>query len=323
MRRWGRSLLFGTALFLAAQGALAGDVQSDQRAGAQKTYEAGTKLYDSRHFEEALAAFRASYQIVASPNSHLMMARCIRDLGRNAEAYREYEAVAAEASSKGDKYKSTAAAAIEERDELRPKVALLTIRLPDAPPEFTVKVGPGTVAKGEIGTALAFDAGPTVVIAEAPDGATARAEVTLTAGATSEVELRLVKPEVKVAAPPPAPVAPPPPPPSPSPLRTWAYVAGGVGAAGFITFGIFGAMTSSKYSSLESACPDKQCSPDKQGDIDSGKTYQTVANIGLGVGIVGIAAGATLFVLSLNQPKDETAPKVGLGLGSATVSGRF
>src|SRR5262245_28732695 len=176
MRRWGLSFLLGATLALVAESALAGDAQSDQRAGAQKTYEAGTKLYDSKHYEEALAAFRASYQIVASPNSRLMIARCIRDLGRNAEAYREYEAVVAEASSKGDKYKGSAAAATEERDELRPKVALLTIRVADAPPEFTVKVGQGMVAKGEIGTALAFDAGPTVVTAEAPDGATARAD---------------------------------------------------------------------------------------------------------------------------------------------------
>jgi hypothetical protein len=328
MRRWGRSLFLGAALSFAAVRASAGDVQSaerDQRAGAQKTFEAGSKLYDTRHYEDALAAFRASYQIVASPNSRLMVARCLRDLGRNVEAYREYDAVAAEASRSGERYKSTGAAATEERDELRPKVALLTVRVADAPPAFTVKVGQATLAAGEIGAAVPFDAGPLVVTAEAPDGATARAEVTLTAGAASEVELRLAKKvEAPVAAPPPpAPVAPPPAPSSSTPLRTWAYVAGGVGGAGLITFAIFGAMTSSKYSSLESACPDKQCPPDKQGDIDAGKTYQTVANVGLGVGLVGIAAGATLFVLSLNQPKDESAPKVGLGLGTATVSGRF
>ncbi len=127
---------------------LAGDVRSaekDQKVGAQKTFEAGTKLYDSRHFEEALAAFRASYQIVASPNSRLMIARCLRDLGQSAAAYREYDAVAAEATERGERYRSTAEAAAEEREELKAKIALLTVRVAEPPPGLTVKVGDASV----------------------------------------------------------------------------------------------------------------------------------------------------------------------------------
>ncbi|HEX3594826.1 MAG TPA: hypothetical protein VHU80_06990, partial [Polyangiaceae bacterium] len=66
MRPLARALLLAGALSTSTASAWAGDVQSaerDQRAGAQKTFEAGSKLYDTRHFEEALAAFRASYQI--------------------------------------------------------------------------------------------------------------------------------------------------------------------------------------------------------------------------------------------------------------------
>src|SRR4051794_11034742 len=105
-----RSVLWGASLLIASHAAWAGGVHSaekDQKAGAQKTYEAGTKLYDSKHFDEALAAFRASYQIVASPNSRLMIARCLRDLGRNAEAYREYDAVSEQAGRSGDRYRTT------------------------------------------------------------------------------------------------------------------------------------------------------------------------------------------------------------------------
>ena len=327
MRRWGLPLLLGSVLLLTTEGAHAGGAHSaekDQRAAAQKTFAAGSNLYDSRHYEEALAAFRASYQIVASPNSRLMVARCLRDLGRNTEAYLEYEAVVAEASRSGDKYKSSAQAASEERDELRAKVALLTVRVANPPPEVTVKVGQTTLTADQIGKARPLDPGPTVVTADTPDGASALADVTLTAGAASEVELRLAKKvEAQAAAPPPpAPVAPPPPH-SSSSLRPWAYVAGGVGAAGLITFAVFGVMSNSKYSSLEAACPDKQNCAGKQSDVDAGRTYQTVANIGLGVGLVGVAAGATLFVISLNEPKDEAATKVGFGPGSMTVSGRF
>ena len=55
---------------------------------------------------------------------------------------------------------------------------------------------------------------------------------------------------------------------------------------GLATFGIFGSMSSSKYSDLQDACPNNQCDLSLSGDIDDGKLYQTVANIGLGVGVL-------------------------------------
>jgi hypothetical protein len=326
------SALLATGMVAVPQNALAGEAQGaarDQRAGAQKTFEAGTKLYDGRHFEEALAAFRASYQIVASPNSRLMVARSLRELGRNAEAYREYDAVAAEATNRGERYRSTADAANEEREEIKSKVALLTVRIKEPPPSLTVKVGQAVLEPSLVGSAVAFEPGPVVVAAEASDGSTARADVALTAGAASEVTLELVKkaeappPPPAVAAPPPAPPQPPVPPTSPVPLRTWAYVAGGVGVAGFVAFGVFGAMSSSKYSSLESACPGHVCPPGKQGDVDAGRTYQTVANVGLGVGIAGIAAGTALFFLGTGGGNGDAKIALDVGLGAARVRGRF
>jgi hypothetical protein len=328
MKRWGRCLPICAALSLSAAPAWSGEAHpaaKDQRAGAKKTFEVGNKLYDSHHYEEALAAFRASYQIVASPNSGLMIARCLRELGHNAEAYREYDAVIAEASRGGERYRSSGEAATEERGELKSKVALLTVRVADAKPGVTVKVGEVKLADADIGAPVPFDPADVVVTAESPEGASARSEVKLTAGAASEVELRLNKPVDVPAAPPPPTVAPPPvlaaTPSPPSSLRTWSYVAGGVGAAGFITFAVFGAMTSSKYSSLEKACPQKQCSADQKDDVDAGKTYQMIANVGLGVGIAGVATGVTLFFLSSGHKDDDV--HVAFGPGSAQVSGRF
>jgi hypothetical protein len=328
MKGWGWCLPLCAALSTSAAPARAKgshSAESDQRAGAQKTFEAGSKLFDSRHYEEALAAFRASYQIVASPNSRLMMARCLRELGRNAEAYREYDAVTADAARGGDRYRSSGEAAAEERDELTPKIALLTVHVEGAQPGTTVKVGDVTLADAEIGVPVALEPAAVVVIAESADGASARSNVTLAAGATSEVALRPTKP-VEAKPPPPSIVVAPspvpaPPPPSTSPLRTWSYVAGGVGAAGFVAFAVFGAMTSSRYSSLQKACPQNHCGPEQQSDIDAGKTYQTIANVGLGVGIAGLATGVTLFVLSSGH-KDEDV-HLAFGFGNARVSGRF
>jgi hypothetical protein len=93
-------------------------------------------------------------------------------------------------------------------------------------------------------------------------------------------------------------------------LRPYAYVAGGVGVAGLATFAIFGLMANSTFSDLQKACPPAQggCPPgaNKSGEISSGQTQQTVANIGLVAGLVGAAAGVTLFILSM-PPKAPVA----------------
>ena len=56
-------------------------------------------LYDAKHYAEALTAFRASHDVVKSPNTRLMIARCLRELGRLGEAYAETAATIAEAEA--------------------------------------------------------------------------------------------------------------------------------------------------------------------------------------------------------------------------------
>jgi hypothetical protein len=328
--RLSRVFGWGVVLLLSPAVAHAGDAaggEKEQKAGAQKTFDAGSKLYDAHQYGEALVAFRASYQIVPSPNSHLMIARALRDLGRNVEAYAEYDAVAREAAAKGDKYESAGHAATEERDEVRPKIGLLTVRVAGEPAGVTVKIGDATLDAAELGKPLPREPGALVVTATGADGSQARSDVTLAAGGASEVLLTLVA--IAPEAPPPA--SPPPPAPvvavstSGVPLRTWAYVAGGVGLAGLATFGIFGAMSSSTYSSLDSSCPNHRCPADKQSDVDAGRRNQTIANVGLVLGVVGVGAGVTLFVVSTHGSKEAHAHDVrfGAGVGSIAVDGRF
>jgi hypothetical protein len=75
-------------------------------------------------------------------------------------------------------------------------------------------------------------------------------------------------------------------------------VAGGIGAAGLLTFAIAGIAANSTYNDLDAACRGGPCPASNQSEISRGKTEQTIANVGLVVGGVGLAAGATLFILS-------------------------
>lgn len=105
-------------------------------------------------------------------------------------------------------------------------------------------------------------------------------------------------------------------------MATW--VLGGVGVAGLGVFAGFGLAGRSGQSDLEDRCSPR-CSP---AEAKSTKTKYLIADIGLGVGVVSLAA-ATYFALT--APRDATvtarrfeADVVPLPGGAAAMAtGRF
>jgi hypothetical protein len=99
--------------------------------------------------------------------------------------------------------------------------------------------------------------------------------------------------------------------------------------AGLVMFTVAGIMSRSTYSELEDSCGSGPCPADRQDDIDAGQTQQTLANVGLAVGIVGVGAGVTLFLLSrggsaaspTETGKVTLTPEI--GVGRAGVRGTF
>jgi len=102
--------------------------------------------------------------------------------------------------------------------------------------------------------------------------------------------------------------------------------AGGVGVAGLGTFAILGSMANSKFDDLEKACPNEQCPPEREGDIDDGERLQTFANISLGVGVAGVATGAALLIFGGgkgDEPKRKATAELVIGIRSIQVRGKF
>ena len=330
------ALAFGLA-WCPEAGAGAGvtDATAAQKSEAQKLFIEAKQAFDARKLDDALKGFRASYDTVASPNSLLMVARTLRELDRLVEAYATYEQVikeAEEAAKLDAKYKNAADAGRKELGEIQPRIAFLTLQIKGATPDTKITIDDREVSPDQWGNQIPVRAGVVTITASAPGKAPVNEDVTVTGGTSTHViDLE------KVWAP--APVVAPPPPTTTEPTpsdhkvmgldqRTWAYVAGGVGVAGLATFGIFGAMSRSKYNDLESSCPGGLCPADRQSDIDAGKRDQTIANIGLIVGVVGLGTGTALYFLDDRSGSGrETAARpstsVGLGPGSVTVHGSF
>jgi hypothetical protein len=299
-----------------ASGVAPSDASPTQRKEAMDHFSAGKQAIEAKNWERAVAELRSSLDVIDSPNARLELSRALRDSGNLADAWAEYGRTVDSATRLAvseERYSKTADAAKTERADIEPKLAFVTVTVAHAPPDAALKVGGRPVASAEWAGPIVVPAGTVdVVLSDAAGKELARQTVSAAEGQKSPVALDAQPPPPVEAKPEPEPPPPPviTPPPGPN-LRPYAYVAGGVGVAGLAMFTILGLMDNSTYSDLKSACSGNVCPPGKQSEIDSGRTQQTLANVGLVVGALGIAGGATLFVLSLS-PKPSTAPSTAL-----------
>ena len=170
------------------------EATSAEKSAAAATYRKAMVLFDKNRLEDALKGFQDSYGIVRSPNSHFMIARTLARLGRNVEAYDELNATIEEADDLGDKYAQTVHAAYAKLDEVKPRVAFVTVTLANAPKGTQVVVGDEPIDEKRLGKPVAVLPGETVVTVTAP-GQTKRAEkVTVATGASADVRFDLSTP---------------------------------------------------------------------------------------------------------------------------------
>jgi hypothetical protein len=302
-----------------ADGVLPSEASPVQREQAQSRFQRGKELMGKKTYDAALVEFRASHDIVASPNARLEAARCLLATGKLVEAYAELGRTTIEAKelvSQDKRYQLTYDSAIAERTDLQPKLGFVSLTIENPSDETRVTVGGEEIRRAAWTEPAPVLAGTTAIVVTTPDHADVTRSVTLAAGASTSLTIDAQSgateaPAVTTTVEPPPVVSPG----TRVPLRTWAYVAGGVGAAGIATFALFGAMAHADYGDLQTACGAGPCPSSKAGEVSSGKTKQTLANVGLAVGIVGVAAGSTLFVLSLK--KGTTSPSAAVLVGPA------
>jgi hypothetical protein len=320
------------------------DATPAQRKEATDHFMAGKRAMSSHDWTKAATELRASLQAVDSPNAHLELARVLRESGQLGDAWLEFwhaSESATRLAPSDDRYAKTAEAATSEREELATKLAFIDVSVAHAPTDMVLNVGGHVVPAEEAGAPVVVPPGPVdVVVTNSAGVELARKTVIAAIAQTTAVSLEAQappppataatgkaaldtsddeKPGGDEAQPPPQPVAPPPAA-DRTKLRPYSYVAAGVGVAGLVTFTVLGLMSNSNYNDLKSACTGG-CPPGKQSEIDTGITEQTVANVGLGVGIAGLAAGVTMFLLSRPAPAPAASTAVVVGPGYVGVRG--
>ena len=302
------------AFDVSAAGVAPGAATKEQKESAQSHFLRGKELYGQNKFDAALAEFNASLDVVSSPNTRLYLARCLREMNKPVQAYAEFGRTATEARelAKSDsRYEKAAEAAEQDQKALEPKIGLVSVNVQRANASTTLRVGGEDVRREAWDKPVAVNPGSAEVVAETPGRPAARTSVTVAAGAKESVT---VDADAEGT---PAPVATKPDstektvtvttPSERAGLRPYAYVAGGIALAGLATFTVAGLLANGTYSDLEQACGgERACPPGHEDEISSGKTQQTIANVGLVVFVLGAAGAVTLWVLS--APSKSTAP---------------
>ena len=305
-----------------AEGASVTQASKKQKAEALKDYREGLKAFDAKNYELALKLLRQSHETVASPNSQLVIAHTLVQLGRETEAYRELQAavrLAHELAKVDDKYAKTAEGAQKELDDLGKKLAFVVVQ-----PNAQVTLGDQDVPHVEWGRPQPLRPGKVKVVVRHQGGEEVTTELDLAAGEHKDLSTAPPPPPQPVVAQKPKPVVTVVREKNPDAVRkrTLAYATGAVGLAGvgmFAAFTILSSSINSREGCTGGVCP--------EGTLDNATvsgSYQTLTFVGLGVGVIGLGTSAYLFATSSgDSSNEEPVAELAIGPGRVMVQGAF
>ncbi len=316
----------------AQSGASVTTATDGEKARAQDLYKSGAMSFEFKRWDDALAKFKQSYAVVRSPNTHLMVARSMIELGQKTEAFNELVATEAEARAGGERYAEAGNKAAELRANLTREVAVLTVQVTRAESggaAATVLVGGVDLPREQWNAPRAMAAADVEIVGRYHGAEREKKSVKLVVGAPQTVTIDVGAPDApkEEPLPPPKHARAEAPESGGSALLPLAAISAGVGAGGLTVFAVFGLMNQSTYDSLETQCQDGCSGSAVEEKAEDGKTQQTVANVGLVVGAVGIAAAATFLIIEVTSDDEATASagvsRLGVGPAGASVAGTF
>jgi hypothetical protein len=316
---------------------------------AQRHFERGVALYDARQLEDAMSAFQASFELAASPNSRLYVARCLRELGRIADAvivFEEALQLARVSAADSPRYRDTERAAREELAQLERRVARVVLRTGPLPPGSTVTANGRPVPLAAIGLPWPVDPGEVRIEVHASDGRSAQHTVSIAAGREATVDLSGAREPVPASERAPVPVPQVVRASSPStsaapsserateprarggaadPWPALAISAGALAVVGWVGVGVFFGLADARYRELEEACGAAPCPPALDGQIAEGETFDTLAYASIAVGAIGSALAIAFAVIASDAGGADGAEttRLSIGPGSLAVDGRF
>jgi tetratricopeptide (TPR) repeat protein len=322
-------MALGTATF--ASTALAGpEAKSDARAidKARAQFQKGLALETAGDWAGALALFQQVALVKLTPQVRFHVGMCEEKLGQLGAALGDYELAAHEADQAG--IAEVSAQVALRREELRARIPTVTIVRGQGAEYASISLDGVAIGAVSVGVKLPVDPGPHSIEARASGFKASRLNFELAEKESKTVELALERLPVDANIPelPGAARVAPNQEPEPGQANVLPFVIGGAGVVSLGASVVFFLLRQNAIKTLDSECtlpPPNTCPAQAKSTYDAGKTYSTLVNVTLGVGVVGIGAG-TVLLLVQKRPK---AVSIGLALGAqaapvgATLVGSF
>jgi len=288
--------LFVPALVILAQPSAAW-----AQADAQQLFADAQQRFDQRDYGAALPLFQKAFAASNSPNARLYVGRCLRALGRTVEAYDEMSATTREATKRAEsdpKYGPTRDSAAAELALLTPLVGKVVIVWSGAK-DAAITLDGKPVAADRVGEPITVMPGTHAVVVTPPGGKPIEQQTSVEGGQSRTVAISAQaegaagqtggkggpggeEPGTQTSG---------------GGVRIAGYAVTGLGVVGMVLFAVGGSQAKSKWTTLQDECGDVRCGDPAYADtIDSGKTWQTVANVSLGVGIAAIVGGVAMII---------------------------
>jgi hypothetical protein len=330
---------------LAASPAAAQTGSPEDVASARVLGTEGTRLADAGDCNGAIPKLESAEKLFHAPTTLDRLGECQVSIGKLVAGTENLNRVVREqlAPNPPPAFVTAKKRAQQVLAAAQPRIGNLKIHVDGAVPDkLTVLVDGVGVSAALLDGDRPTDPGPHQVSVAATGYRTATSDVNVREGGESSVSLKLeVDPTAVAVAPPPAgtpgeatvsaTTGPASQPASASPGnsgRILSYGALGLGGVGLVVGTVFGVVALGNKSTLDKACTDKVCPVSSQSNINALGTDATVSTVGFAVGIVGVAVGVVLLVVthkSETAAADPLKPHVSpwLGIGSAGVGGTF
>ena len=337
---------------------LAGTARAEDPAAAEVLFQEGRKLLAEGQVSAACEKLKDSFALDPMSGTLLNLAACYEKQGKSATAWARFHNAASLARSQGKT--EQAAEANRRLKALESELSYLTIAVPEAVPGLEVRRDDLEVSPASFGVQVPVDPGPVQIVASAPGyksvklsvevgakhdkrvvtipklekGEEAATESAESPTAAEPVENKAMPEKKEKAIKAVRRTAPEPPPMqapeivSDGPGRT-PWVIGSLGVAAGAAGGLFGYLAMQSNNDAKSLCPSRQnCSKAAMDAADSRDQKALFANIGVGLGIVGVGTAAVWLLVSGPKHRDDSSsfmiqPSVARDSAGLWATGKF
>ncbi len=295
---------------------------------AREQFQQAMTLQTAGDWTGALALLREVAAVKPTSQVLFNIALCEEKLGQLVAALADYDLAASDA--RANKAADVAEEAGRNATLVRERTPRLTIARGAGADAASITLDGVDVAPGTLGAPTPVDPGGHVVEAKQSGHRPFRESFTLAERESRGVTVSLE--HESPTAPAPAPSVPPPAAPATSHASgpgALPWIVGGVGAASLVASGVFFVLRAGAIDDLDGVCGSARdtCPAASRGSFDSGRTYTTLADVTLGIGIVGVGVGAVLLATrsgkSTRSHETVLVPAAPNALAGASVVGRF